>query len=417
MIDTQSRLVKAMHVYDGTAKPQIRPVEAYPVDHDGQTGFVLIDPSGWAEASITVNREALFLLGMFDGVHSLDDVRAGYQKQFGQTMPTETLASIVEGLRQARLLGGDDFLEYYNELLEGYRASPTRIVQYAQSFVSADHLKTDIAEMLALSESGEACRGKVRGIVAPHLDYPRGGPCYSVAYGQLADLPGPERVIILGTNHFGMSASVSATSKAFESPYGTTHVDIGFLKQLEERCGDLRSHELDHAREHSIELQVLICQHIWGCDSFEIVPILCPDPCGPTGTAPWSGEGVDLADFATALRDVLKESSGESLVIAGADLSHFGREFGDDRELDDAFCQEVAERDQAALVHVSANGAAGFVESVARDENPTRVCSAGCIYAAMRALDDARVDVLRYHQAVDPETHTAVSCAAAVFCS
>ncbi|GJM26050.1 MAG: hypothetical protein DHS20C16_24650 [Phycisphaerae bacterium] len=406
-----------MHVYDGTAKPQIRPVEAYPVEENGQTGFVLVDPSGWAEASITVNREALFLLGMFDGVHSLDDVRTGYEKQFGQVMPTETLASVVEGLKQARLLGGADFLEYYNELLEAYRASPTRIVQYAQSFESAEHLKTSIAEMLALPTRDDARRGAVRGIVAPHLDYPRGGACYAAAYGQLADLPAPKRVIILGTNHFGMSAAVSATSKAFESPFGTTHVDVAFLERLEAQCGDLRTHELDHAREHSIELQVLICQHIWGADAFEIVPVLCPDPCGPTGTAPWSGEGVDLADFASALRDALKECDGESLVIAGADLSHFGREFGDDRDLDDGFCKEVAERDQAALVHVSANGSAGFVESVGRDENPTRVCSAGCIYAAMSALDNAKVDVLHYHQAVDPETHTAVSCAAAVFYS
>lgn len=404
-----------MHVYDGTARPQIRPVEAYPVEQSGQTGFVLVDPSGWAEASITVNREALFLLEMFDGVHSLDDVRAGYQAQFGRTIPTETLVSIVEALKQARLLGGADFLEYYTELLEAYRASPTRIVQYSQSFVSADQLRQCIADMLALSAGQSPVGGKIRGIVAPHLDYPRGGPCYAAAYGQLADLPAPKRVIILGTNHFGMSASVSATCKAFESPMGTTQVDVGFLKRLEERCGDLRAHELDHAREHSIELQVLISQHLWGCDAFEIVPVLCPDPCGPTGTAPWSGEGVELADFASALRDVLKDDPDESLVIAGADLSHFGREFGDDRDLDEAFCKEVADRDRAALIHVSANGCAGFVESVARDENPTRVCSAGCIYTAMRALDDAKVDVLHYHQAVDPDTHTAVSCAAAVF--
>ncbi len=404
-----------MHVYDGTAKPQIRPVEAYPVEQDGQTGFVLVDPSGWAEASITVNREALFLLGMLDGTHSLDDVRAGYLNRFKQEMPTETLASIVEGLRQARLLGGADFQEYYNELLQAYRASPTRIVQYAQSFESPEELKASIADMLAQTDELIERKGNVRGIVAPHLDYPRGGPCYAAAYRHLANLDAPKRVVILGTNHFGMSAAVSATGKAFESPYGITTIDLEFLGRLEARCGDLRSHELDHAREHSIELQVLICQHLWGSDAFEIFPVLCPDPCGPTGTAPWSGDGVDLADFASALRDELRGNSGESLVIAGADLSHFGREFGDERVLDDAFCEEVATRDREALDQLAGNGSDDFVQMVARDNNPTRVCSAGCIYTAMTALDDAKVDVLRYHQTVDSETQTAVSCAAAVF--
>jgi AmmeMemoRadiSam system protein B len=201
----------------------------------------------------------------------------------------------------------------------------------------------------------------------------------------------------------------------FATPLGVTRTDRAFVEALERHCGNLRAHEYDHAREHSVELQLLICQHLWGAQSFELVAALCPDPCGPTGTAPRDGCGADLGEFGAALRDAIAANGADTLVIAGADLSHIGAHFGDERALDDAFCAEVSARDGAALAHLEANAPTHFVAEVARDDNPTRVCSAGCIYAAMTALPDAQVRVLRYHQAVDADAQVGVTCAAAVF--
>jgi AmmeMemoRadiSam system protein B len=222
-------------------------------------------------------------------------------------------------------------------------------------------------------------------------------------------------VIILGTNHFGRGASVVATGKDFVTPLGLTRTDSGFIKELEERCGSLRTHEYDHQREHSVELQLLICQHLWGADAFEMVAVLCPDPCGPTGTRPLDGNGIDLRAFGAALREAIAKNSTDTLLIAGADLSHVGMQFGDERSLDEDFCAEVGARDEAALAHVAANQPDAFITQVAREDNPTRVCSAGCIFTAMTALPDANVLLLRYHQAVDEQAQAGVTCAAAVF--
>ena len=49
---------------------------------------------------------------------------------------------------------------------------------------------------------------------------------------------------------------------------------------------------------------------------------------------------------------------------------------------------------------------------MSEDENPTRVCSAGCIFALKAALPEAKAQVLRYHQAVDQESQAGVTCAA-----
>jgi len=172
---------------------------------------------------------------------------------------------------------------------------------------------------------------------------------------------------------------------------------------------------MDHAKEHSIELQVAWLQHLFGAQSFKIVPILCPDPCGPTGMAPYDGCGVDLSAFVNALRDQIAEDSTETLLVAGADLSHVGRAFGDDCDLDEPFLKGVRDHDRNALDRYARGDAEEFVRYLATDSNPTRVCSAGCMFAVATALPDASPTVLDYHQAVDRDTDTCVTCTAVAF--
>jgi AmmeMemoRadiSam system protein B len=251
--------------------------------------------------------------------------------------------------------------------------------------------------------------------VAPHLDYPRGRPCYTIAYATLRNREPPDRVVILGTNHFGRSTSVVATANRFSSPLGVIETDAAFLKRLEVRCGDLRTFELDHAREHSIELQLGWLQHLFSESPFRIVPLLCPDPCGPSGTAPIDGHGVDLRDFAIALREAIAEDPQDTLLIAGADLSHVGPSFGDEQPLDDSFLEPVRRRDARALERLEENDPEAFLARVAEDGNATRICSAGCLYVLSMALPETVGRVLGYHQALDQDAQSCVTCAAAAF--
>ncbi len=96
-------------------------------------------------------------------------------------------------------------------------------------------------------------------------------------------------------------------------------------------------------------------------------------------------------------------------------MSHVGRRFGDQRDLDAMFLHEVSERDQRVLIAVRQNDAEGFRRTVADAENPTRICSAGCIYALLTALPETQAKLLRYDQANTPEQQTCVTCSAFVF--
>ena len=97
-----------------------------------------------------------------------------------------------------------------------------------------------------------------------------------------------------------------------------------------------------------------------------------------------------------------------------ADCRHRRRRFGDDRPLDAAFLEQVERRDRQVLEHVQQNDPAAMLDYLGREQNPTRVCSSGCLYVALSALPNSKVELLEYHQAATTEIETAVTCAAAI---
>ncbi|MBI4718145.1 MAG: AmmeMemoRadiSam system protein B [Planctomycetes bacterium] len=405
-------------LWNPTLKPRLRPVEPFRHSGDGSgtdgATIGLRDPSGISEVSLTLSPAALHVLSLMDGEHTCEEIRAKFHAASGRPLSIETLTSILHHLEQARFLEGAAFEDHYRSLLAEYRRRGVRDMPHAEALgiVAGDgRLFDEMLEQVPEPFAG----GRVCGLVAPHLDYPRGRPCYARAYAALRHRPAPRRVVILGTNHFGRSTSAVATANDFATPLGRTQTDVPFLERLEGACGDLRAFEFDHVREHSVELQLAWLQHLYGADAFHVVAVLCPDPCGPTGTAPADARGTDLAEFALALGRAIHEDPTDTLLVAGADLSHVGANFGDERLLDAAFLQEVRGRDQQALRRLLDAGPEAFRAAVAEQNNPTRVCSAGCMFTLATALQGSKPTLLGYHQAVDRPTQTCVTCAAVVY--
>ncbi len=208
----------------------------------------------------------------------LEDVREDFINEYNQPLSTKALTDMVSGLDSGRFLAGEKFDKYYDSLVDAYRRAPVRDMRSAAELDLVNDPQEVIAELLRAVPDQESIYERIVGVVSPHLDYPRGRECYSAAYAPLVNRPAPRRVVILGSNHFGRGSSVVATGKPFQTPLGVTKNDTAFIERLEAQCGDLREYEYDHEREHSVELQLLICQHIWGPETFEVVPILCPDP-------------------------------------------------------------------------------------------------------------------------------------------
>jgi len=392
-------------------RPKLRPVEVFPAADAGREMLVVVDPTGWATDPIAVSPATVLILSLMDGEHDFEGIRRAFHARVGRVLPASQLERIIEQLDAAHYLDSARFQAFLRAQEAAYRATPTRKSAEPSAFGAGEEgLEVLLARLLADPEVVRPRRseGRLVGLVAPHLDFARGRTCYADVYSLLVDRGDrPHRVVILGTNHFGRADSVVATRKDFETPLGVTRTDRDFIHALEEGIGaDLCTYEFDHLREHSVELQVMLLQHILGPENFTIVPVLCPDACG-------AAEELDV--FATRLGELVRNDASATLIVAGADLSHVGARFGDARELDEDFRREVERYDRAALDAIVAGDPAGFLSGVRAHENRTRICSTGCLYATVRALAGAQVELLRYHQAIDPEGQSGVTCASMVF--
>jgi AmmeMemoRadiSam system protein B len=390
--------------------PALRGVDIIPFRReDGAAMFALRDNSGLAPRPLAVTLPGYFILAHLNGENCVADVQAAFVKQFGAHISGAQIGELVAALDEALFLDTERSQRAYAAMDEAYQRADAR--DNRSRWQSADELLKETSPLIHGPQ--ETVRG-LRGVIAPHLDYARGGTCYGPAYSLLRQHPA-ERYVILGTNHFGRSRSVVATRKDFVTPLGRVETDRRFIDSIETALGQsICGRELDHDAEHSVELQVHLLQACFPERAFSIVPVLCPDPSGATGTRPADGRGPDLGAFADAVSDYIAADSRSTVLIAGADFSHIGQRFGDEKPTTGEFLTQVSDYDRGLLDLLAARREEEFVARVREAQNPTRICSVGCVYALLRALPEARCEILRYHQAIDMAAETHVTCAAAV---
>ncbi|ETW97462.1 MAG: hypothetical protein ETSY1_22555 [Candidatus Entotheonella factor] len=240
-------------------------------------------------------------------------------------------------------------------------------------------------------------------MIAPHIDFHRGGHAYARAYLELFKQGQPDVVIIFGVAHISPPAPFVLTRKAFDTPFGALTTDQDLVRQLEAACSwDPYAYEMVHRTEHSIEFQAVMLSYLYG-PNVRIVPILC----STFGSELGGVEPADIAGVETFLescQDIVATLGRRVSVIAGADLAHVGRRFGDAFDISEPIVEGVAERDREDLEYVTAGDADGFYRSVMQDRNERRICGLNCIYASLKtvARSGATGELLHYDYAHDP---------------
>ena len=407
---------------DSADRPRLRALEAFPVEQGDERLIGLRDPSGFTEKVALLPIPALDIVSLFDGEHSLAEIHSVVSARHGRQAPAiEEIADFAARLDDAGFLDSPRFAERRRGIEESWLASPSRPAAHAGGAYAseADALRSQIdgffvdPEGPGLPEAG-AARPKLRGLIAPHIDFHRGGPTYAWAYRALLERADADLFVILGTCHGGMADPFTVTLKPYETPLGSADVDCGFFEALQRRYGhDLLASETAHRSEHSIEFQAVMLRRLLGDRSFTILPVLASF----LHEAVWTG-GAPEADprvprFLDALGDSIAGSSLKVCVIAGVDLAHVGPRFGDAEANTPAFLERVAREDRQMLEPVIAADPAAFFKSVAADGDSRRICGLSPIYAFLRALPGARGELLRYSQW--PDQQGAVSFCAAAF--
>jgi AmmeMemoRadiSam system protein B len=404
--------------------PKIRPVEALPVEIDGEPLVYLRDPLGYASQGLLLPMPAFFIASLLDGTNSILDVQAAFARRFGELVLSDTVTDLVNQLDHHYYLEGERFTTLERETRERFACAPTRPLAHVGTCYSGDHdqLRAELDGFFThpsgpgLPESRGGGSG-LRAIIAPHIDLRVGGPCYAWAYREVAERSDAELFVLLGTSHAPGSHPFIVTRKDFETPIGTVQTDTAFIDRLQhEYGGELFRDEILHRNEHSLEFQALFLQHVFGAHrAFRIVPILVGSFHQLVAARRQPLEDPAIGSFVEALRRVLAQESRPVCLVAGVDFAHVGRKFGDPEGLDPAFLGQVDADDRALFPPLERTDAAGFFDAVSRDGDRRRICGLSPMYTLLATLGEARGRVLRYDRSDETQTQSAVSFASLAF--
>jgi MEMO1 family protein len=413
-------------------RPRLRPLEAFPLAKNGQKLLGLRDPSRLTDAVATLPPVAVAIVQLFDGDSTRDEICAEFQRRYGTPLQREAVDRLIDQLDQAYLLDSDRFRQFSATVFGAFAQSPTRKAHLAGESYPAD------AAALAAQLDGyfDAPNGPgrplpngaalPRAIVAPHIDFARGGAAYAWAYKPLADAASlPELVVLFGTDHMGAEQPFTLTRKHYETPFGAMTTDVELVdaltKKVGERLGEQRAQalfkdEYHHRGEHSLEFQMVWLRHIWKdrADAVKVVPILCGSlhDFVENGHSPRSDARVDIV-LSTLVELV---GTRPTLWIAGADLAHVGPRFGDQDALDASDRSSLERRDQETLAHASRGDATAWFEEIRKERDRRRVCGLPPIFAMLESAKPGAGRVAAYAQCpADDDGGSIVSIASLVY--
>ncbi len=434
------------------ARPKLRRVRAFPMPMQNQQGqqmqmLGLADAQQISSRVVVTQPAVTLVLPHLTGERGIEEIVS----TVGKGLTVEFLQQFVAQLDDSGLLEGPTFDAMYEQMKADFDKAETLppgvTAQFADMLVMAekgqdasdedkealgpDKLRAQMDQWIdaALKDADNPSFDALpAAIVAPHIDYPRGWHNYAHVYGRLRVVDRPDRVVILGTNHFGFSTGVCGVDKSLETPIGTSPLDTALLEKVKEKLGadgaaKLLANKYDHEREHSIELHLPWIQHCLGSkDDGSHVPVfaaLVHDPAVNSGES-YDGNGLAFEPFVEALKAALAELGGKTLVISSADLSHVGPAFGDqqpmagDTEEAQSARDRVSSHDREMLTHVLENRPDDLVSAMAWQQNPTRWCSVGNLAATLKVVEPGEVKLLNYMGAMDQQGMALVSHAAMV---
>jgi len=404
--------------------PKLREINAFPVRSSGQTLLCLQDPQNICEKAIFLPPPLHFIVSLFDGQHSVLDVQAEYMRKFGEFLYTENLQEIISQLDENLFLEGERFQEALRRKEEEFKKASFREAVFAgKSYeVEPDKLKSQLdgyfEDMGGPGSLGEkkSLRG-LKGVVAPHIDFQRGGHCYAYAHREIWERNASPCFIIFGTAHAPMENPFCLTRKDFITPLGTLNVDRELVDAIQSRCpDDLFKDESVHRSEHSIEFQCVFLRHLYPePDSVKIVPVLTGSfhEAIEKGVSPM--ELKPVRQFVDAAKEAVSFLGREVCCVASADLAHVGLQFGDREGVSEYGLRVISQQDHEMLEYAEKMDGEGFFESVSRERDRRKICGLPPIYSMLKILEAQEGKLLKYDQAFTPETRSVVTFASLAF--
>jgi AmmeMemoRadiSam system protein B len=397
--------------------PRIRAnLDFMPSPVEDRPGLLIRDPFQYSGATLIIPPALVGALEFLDGEHSELDLRAYLVRLSGDLQVSELQNHLLDALSSAGFLDDEKFAERKQAAERAFAAAEVREPAHAGSGYPEN--PEELAKTLDVYLDGKAPANGARAlaIAAPHVSPFGGIEAYRAAYRALTPADAERTFVILGTSHYGAPDHFGLTRKPFVSPLGQTMTDIGFIDQFSAAAGDAAVMEdYCHAVEHSIEFQVVFLQHLFG-PQVRVVPILCGVYARSLyeGGMPDDSESVGRA--LNALGEIAAREGDRLCWVLGVDMAHMGRRYGDrfEAHADRGEMENVAQLDQARIQRMEAGDARGFWELIQENQDPLKWCGSAPIYTFLKAVPQARGNLLRYQQ-WNIDEHSVVSFAGMKF--
>jgi AmmeMemoRadiSam system protein B len=404
--------------------PKLREVNVFPVQDSGQSLLCLQDPQNVSEKALFLSPPLYFIVSLFDGRHSILDIQAEYMRRFGEFLYTEKLQEIVSQLEEALYLEGERFQDALRQKEENFRKASFREALFAGKSYEGDPdgLRAQLKGYFE-GTNGPGSLGErkdengLKGVIAPHIDFQRGGFCYAFAHREIAEKNSSLCFIILGIAHGPMENSFCLTRKDFMTPLGTLSVDRELVDAIQS-CypEDLFKDEAVQRSEQSIEFQSVFLRYLYP-EPFplKIVPVLSGSfheaiekRISPMDVKP-------IRRFVEALQEAISSLGREVCYIASADLAHMGLQFGDREGMNEYGLRILSQQDQEMLECVEKMDGERLFSLIAAERDRRRICGFPAIYSMLKLLEAREGKLLKYGQAFTPETQSVVSFASLAF--
>jgi MEMO1 family protein len=394
-------------------RPRLRQVEAFPVEHEGQRFLALRDPAGYTPSVLMLPGALLEIVSLFDGDHDVAEIQRAVCRQLGEDVDIARIEELVRGLDTHGFLEGPAFEARRGQVDGAFLSAPTRAATHAGGAYPADgrELRAMFDGFFAPPDGPGAIDGagakgpRLRALIAPHIDFHRGGTAYAWGYRDVAERCDADLFVVFGTCHAGMRDPFALTRKPYDTPLGAAPVDVDFVERLATRSGqDCFASELAHRNEHSIEFQAVFLRYLFADRrDITVVPVLTSFVHEALARGKRPDDDRRVGRFLDALADTVAATGRRVAFVAGADLAHVGPRFGDAAPVSPGEAQRLAEADRAMLAAVTAGDADAFFEDAARDNDARRVCGLSPIWTLLRATGGAPGLLRHYAQTPDPE--------------
>ena len=405
--------------------PKLNPIEAFPVEHEGQRVICLRDPNHISDKVMLVSQETVYIISFFDGRNSIEDIQKKCEDKFGERIPTNELEYLINQLDESLFLDSEKFKDYQNQVIHDFNSSEIRHSSQAGLSYPEDveELKSWFEKFFKEAEENDpykADSGILRGLVSPHIDFTRGGHLYAKAYRELDENCEADTYIIFGTSHYAeVDNPFILSRKSFETPLGIAETDSGVIDSIISKCDwDLFEGEIAHRTEHSIEFQVAFLQYVLrNKQNYRIVPILCNSFFNLVQEGKSPTEDKRVSQFLKAFSEILRDLGNKVFIIAGVDMAHVGPKFGDRDKVNDLTLGRIRELDIKSLEFTENLDAEGFYRSVEQEKDWRKICGLSSIYATLSTIEAEKGKLLGYDQAKEPDTGSVVTFASMGFYS